>query len=86
MHHRVVFTHFVTDFLVFYHGYSSKLMCGRLKYEQDLVVNLEYERGKMTALCDQESQQINRLKEVLEIVKQYVLNVYVFLAAFVTIK
>jgi len=49
--------------------------CGRLKYEQDLVVNLEYERGKMTTLCDQEAQQISRLKEVLEIVKQYVLNI-----------
>ena len=51
------------------------LFCGRLKYEQDLVVNLEYERGKMTTLCDQEAQQINRLKEVLDIVKQYVLNI-----------
>jgi len=49
--------------------------CDRLKYEQDLVVNLEYERGKMTTLCDQEAQQISRLKEVLEIVKQYVLNI-----------
>jgi len=38
-----------------------------------MVVNLDYEKSKMTALCDQEAKQINRLKEVLEIVKQYVL-------------
>jgi len=47
------------------------------------VVNLEYERGKMTALCDQEAQQISRLKEVLDIVKQYVLTICASLAAFV---
>jgi len=51
---------------------ASLLVCVRLKYEKDLVVNLEYEKNKMTALCDQEAAQLNRLKEVLEIVKQYV--------------
>lgn len=44
----------------------------RLKYEQDLIVNLEHEKSKMTTLCDQEAKQISRLKEVLDIVKQYV--------------
>ena len=43
------------------------------------MVNLEYERGKMNALCDQEPQQISRLKEVLKIVKQYVLSIYMCL-------
>jgi len=56
--------------------YSLPLVCARLKYEQDLVVNLEYEKTKMVALCEQEAKQINRLKEVLEIVKQYVLCFY----------
>lgn len=48
------------------------MVCGRLKYEQDLVVNLDFEKNKMAELCDQEAKQINRLKEVLEIVKQCV--------------
>jgi len=39
-----------------------------------MVVNLEFEKNKMTTLCEQEAKQINRLKEVLEIVKQYVLD------------
>ena len=39
------------------------------------MVNLEFEKNKMTALCDQEAAQLNRLKEVLEIVKQYVLDI-----------
>ena len=55
---------------------ASLLIFVRLKYEKDLVVNLEYEKNKMTALCDQEAAQLNRLKEVLEIVKQYVLSCF----------
>jgi len=54
--------------------YALLWVCDRLKYEQDLVVNLDYEKSKMTTLCDQEAKQINRLKEVLDIVKQYVLD------------
>jgi len=52
------------------------MLCDRLRYEQDLVVNLEFEKNKMSALCEQEATQLNRLKEVLEIVKQYVFEAF----------
>jgi len=54
------------------------LICGRLKYEQDLLVNLEFEKKKMAALCEQEATQINRLKEVLEIVEQYAFTAFMY--------
>lgn len=42
----------------------------RLKFERDHVVNIDYEKSKMDAVCEQEAQQLNRLKEVLEIVQR----------------
>ena len=74
-HCHVVGMFLFTKFVIVFAMY----VCGRLKYEKDLVVNLEYEQGKMTALCDQEAKQISRLKEVLEIVKQYVFRGFVVL-------
>jgi tuftelin-interacting protein 11 len=42
----------------------------KLKYERDLIVNLEYEQTKLATVCEQESKQIGRLKEVLDIVQK----------------
>ena len=43
----------------------------RLIYEQDLVVNLQHEKDRITEVCDREQDQINKLKEVLELVERF---------------
>lgn len=37
-------------------------------YEQDLVVNLRHERDKLNEVCEKERKQIDKLKEVMEVV------------------
>ena len=46
--------------------------CFRLKYEQDLEVNLRHEKEKNETLCEQEAASITRLKEILDMIDQWV--------------
>ena len=43
----------------------------RLKYEKDMKVNLTYELEKTEAICQQETEQIGRIKEILQIIERF---------------
>jgi tuftelin-interacting protein 11 len=42
----------------------------KLKHNEDLAVNLKYEKEKMDKLCEQEAEHITRLKKVLAIIEE----------------
>ncbi|KAF6029381.1 TFIP11 [Bugula neritina] len=41
------------------------------RYERDLTVNMEHECGRLEKLCSQESQQIDRLTQVLNLLNTF---------------
>ena len=42
----------------------------RLKYQNDLVVNLQHEKEKFDQVCEEEEKHINRMKHVLYIIEE----------------
>ena len=43
----------------------------RLRYDQDLVVNLKHEKEKMVEICEQEEKQLERMKRVMDTVEMF---------------
>ena len=59
---------YVPPILFPFNGMLRFFNSNRLKYEQDLLVNLKYEEEKLTSLLEQEEQDIKRLINVIDMI------------------
>ena len=54
----------------FYYLHLHLFINFRLQHEKDLEVNLKHESNKLTDICAQEAKEVNRLKDVFEIIEE----------------